>query len=165
MAEVTLRIGIMSARELAPADKDGFSDPYAVIRIANKKYETEIQKKTLNPIWNKFFDVKISENNVPPHVTITVWDHDRFGRDFLGEVTIPIKQVFARNNGGLNDGCPRTYDDHENLPAAYTLQKRSAKNDVRGDVVLKFGIIDANNRSLEELSYLWENLTNHVNKG
>ncbi|CAG8729624.1 15761_t:CDS:2, partial [Acaulospora morrowiae] len=131
MGEITLRIGIMAARELAAADKDGSSDPYAVIRVANKKYETEIIKKTLNPIWNKCFDVKISESNVPPHITVTVWDHDRFGRDFLGEVTIPIKQIFARNNGGLNDGVPRTFEDPLNQPAAYTLQKRSTKNDVR----------------------------------
>ncbi|CAG8718476.1 8388_t:CDS:2, partial [Racocetra fulgida] len=137
----------------------GFSDPYAVIRIANKKYETAIIKKNLNPIWNTTFDIKLVETVIPPHITITVWDKDRFGRDFLGEVTIPIKQIFARNAGGLNDGLPRTFDDPENMPSAYTLQKRNAKQDVKGDIILKFGIVDSQNRSLEELRCLWETLT------
>ncbi|CAG8504841.1 4575_t:CDS:2 [Diversispora eburnea] len=160
--ETTLRIGVLAARELAAADKDGSSDPYAVIRVANKKHETAVIKKTLNPVWNTSFDIRISEQNVPPHVTVTVWDEDRFGRDFLGEVTIPIKQVFARNNGGLNDGCPRTFDDPANQPAAYTLQKRSSKNEVKGDIVLKFGIVDDSNKSLEELWHFWDNLTDKV---
>ncbi|CAB4375890.1 unnamed protein product [Rhizophagus irregularis] len=136
MVEIILRIGVLAARDLAAADKDGFSDPYAVIRIANKKYETAVIKKTLNPVWNSSFDIKLSETNVPPHITITVWDEDRFGRDFLGEITIPIKQIFARNNGGLNDGMPRTFDDPANQPAAYTLQKRTAKNVVK-DLIQK----------------------------
>ncbi|GES78242.1 phosphatidylserine decarboxylase [Rhizophagus clarus] len=127
-------IGVLAARDLAAADKDGFSDPYAVIRIANKKYETAVIKKTLNPVWNSSFDIKLSETNVPPHITITVWDEDRFGRDFLGEITIPIKQIFARNNGGLNDGLPRAFDDPANQPAAYTLQKRTAKNVVKASL-------------------------------
>ncbi|RIB13834.1 C2 domain-containing protein [Gigaspora rosea] len=161
--ETTLRIGVLSARELAAADKDGFSDPYAVIRVANKKYATAVIKKNLNPIWNTTFDIKLVENVIPPHITITVWDKDRFGRDFLGEVTIPIKQVFARNAGGLNDGLPRAFDDPENMPSAYTLQKRSAKQDVKGDIILKFGIVDNHNRSLEELRCIWESLTSRTN--
>lgn len=162
MVAVILRIGVLAARDLAAGDKDGFSDPYAVIRVANKKYETEVIKKSLNPVWNSSFDIKLSEANVPQHITITVWDEDRFGRDFLGEITIPIKQIFARNNGGLIDGQPRTFDDPANQPSAYTLQKRNAKNVVKGDIILKFGIIDNKNRSLEDLCRLWEHVCDSV---
>ncbi|CAG8456516.1 3152_t:CDS:2 [Funneliformis mosseae] len=165
MAETVLRIGVLAARDLAAADRDGFSDPYAVIRVANKKYETAVIKKTLNPVWNTSFDIKLSEANLPPLIVITVWDEDRFGRDFLGEITIPIKQVFARNNGGLNDGQPRTFDDPANQPAAYTLQKRTARNDVKGDIILKFGLVDNKNRSLEDLWYFWEHLCNSMAVG
>uniref|UniRef100_A0A1D1YDD9 C2 and GRAM domain-containing protein At1g03370 n=1 Tax=Anthurium amnicola TaxID=1678845 RepID=A0A1D1YDD9_9ARAE len=162
MAEIILRIGVLAARDLAAADRDGFSDPYAVIRVAKKKYETAVIKKCLNPVWNSSFDIKLSQTNVPQHIIITVWDEDRFGRDFLGEITIPIKQIFARNNGGLNDGQPRAFDDPANQPSAYTLQKRTANNVVKGDIILKFGIIDDKNRSLEDLWHIWEHLCSCV---
>ena len=144
------------------SDKNGLSDPYAVIRVANKKYETAVIKKTLNPVWNTSFDVKLTESNIPPCITITVWDKDKFSRDYLGEVSIPIKQIFARNNGGLNDGQPRTFEDPKNQPAAYTLYSKSSKHEVKGDIVLKFGIVDNRRRTEEDLYNLWEQLCSFV---
>ncbi|CAG8564901.1 11112_t:CDS:2 [Ambispora leptoticha] len=161
---VILRIGVLAARDLAAADKDGFSDPYVVVRVGNQKYQTQVINKNLNPVWNRVFDAKLGPEKIPQHITITVWDEDRIGRDFLGEVTIPLKQVFARNNGGINDGQPRAYDDPANQPAAFTLQKRTSKNDVRGDIVLKFGLVDVggSQKNEEDWYYFWEQFTSHI---
>nr|CAG8467116.1 13495_t:CDS:2 [Entrophospora candida]CAG8553554.1 11475_t:CDS:2 [Entrophospora candida] len=159
--DVILRIGILAARDLAPADKNGLSDPYAVIRVANKKFETKVIKENLNPVWDTSFDVKLSEPDIPVCITITVWDKDKFLRDYLGEVSIPISRIFARNNGGLNDGQPRTFEDPKNQPAAFTLQSKSSKHEVRGDIVLKFGIVSEG--SEEDLYYLWEKICRLAN--
>ncbi|CAG8441474.1 13515_t:CDS:2 [Ambispora gerdemannii] len=159
---VILRIGILAARDLAAADRDGFSDPYVVVRVGNQKYQTQVISKNLNPVWNRVFDAKLGPEKIPQHIVVTVWDDDRIGRDFLGEVTIPLKQVFVRNNGGLKDGLPRSYDDPLNQPAAYPLQKRTSKSEVKGDIVLKFGLEDNDGgpqRNVEEWSQFWEQFT------
>ncbi|KAG9295993.1 hypothetical protein G9A89_011845 [Geosiphon pyriformis] len=164
---IILRIGVLAARDLAAADKDGSSDPYVVVRVGNQKYQTPVINKNLNPVWNTTFDIKLGPEKIPGSVTITVWDEDRFGRDFLGEITIPMKQLFARNNGGLNDGQPRAFEDPRNQPAAFTLQKRSSKQEVKGDIVLKFGLVDlssSNSRTEEDWHYLWDQLTAQIEK-
>ncbi|KAF7727298.1 Multiple C2 and transmembrane domain-containing protein 2 [Apophysomyces ossiformis] len=150
MSSLKLRIGIVGARNLAAADKTGFSDPYAVVRINQKKYSTKVIKQTLDPVWNYEFEINIVQGKLPTLVSITVWDKDTFGRDFLGEVTIPFKNVFDRNAGGLSDGVARHYADPANQAAWYTLNKRSEKNNVSGEILVKFGFMESHVRDCEQ---------------
>jgi hypothetical protein len=96
----------------------------------------------LDPVWDAHFDIKVSPKKTPPAFSFTVWDKDTFGRDFLGEVAIPFKNIFDRNNGGISDGVPRNYKDPENHEAYYLLAKRKENNNVSGEVCLKFGIVE-----------------------
>uniref|UniRef100_A0A1D1XHB5 C2 and GRAM domain-containing protein At1g03370 n=1 Tax=Anthurium amnicola TaxID=1678845 RepID=A0A1D1XHB5_9ARAE len=162
MTDVTLRIGVLAARDLAIADKNGFSDPYVIVRVGKSKYQTPVISKNLNPVWNQVFDHRLSSTNIPIAITATVWDDDSFGRDFLGEITIPMRRLFDRNSGGGNDGIPRQYDDPRNLPAAYTLQKKTAKSNVKGDIVLKFGFSNTPDRSDDDWIYFWEQYTSQA---
>lgn len=109
---------------------------------SHKKYSTSAIKQTLDPVWNAHFDIKVSPKKTPSVLTFTVWDKDTFGRDFLGEVNIPFKNIFDRNNGGISDGVPRNYNDPENLEAYYQLAKRKENNNVSGDICLKFGVVE-----------------------
>ncbi|KAI8336263.1 C2 domain-containing protein [Chlamydoabsidia padenii] len=145
-----LRMGVVAARGLAAADKSGFSDPYAVIRINSKKYTTKVIKQTLDPEWNFEFDINMHPGRLPVLINITVWDKDTFGRDFLGEVTVPFKNVFDRNAGGSADGVARHYGDPENQTAWYTLNKRTEKSNVSGEVCLRFGFMENVIRPYEE---------------
>ncbi|KAG0171899.1 Multiple C2 and transmembrane domain-containing protein 2 [Apophysomyces sp. BC1034] len=150
MSGLKLRIGIVGGRNLAAADKTGFSDPYAVVRINQKKYSTKVIKQTLDPVWNYEFEINIVQGKLPTLVSVTVWDKDTFGRDFLGEVTIPFKNVFDRNAGGLSDGVARHYADPANQAAWYTLNKRSEKNNVSGEILIKFGFMESHVRDCEQ---------------
>lgn len=96
----------------------------------------------MNPVWNFEFDIPIQVGKVPLLFNVTVWDKDTFGRDFLGEVTIPFKNCFDRNALGLSDGIPRHYNDPENKPQWFSLNKRMEKNNVSGDIQMKFGFME-----------------------
>lgn len=134
----------------ADRDKTGLSDPYAVIRINGKKYTTNVMKQTLDPEWNFEFDIKMHPGQLPNLINITVWDKDTFGRDFLGEVSVPFKNVFDRNAGGSADGVARHYGDPDNQAAWYTLNKRTEKNNVSGEIYMRFGFLEKAIRPYEE---------------
>ncbi|CAO3619168.1 unnamed protein product [Cunninghamella echinulata] len=156
--KLKLRIGVLAAKNLFPADKTGFSDPYAVIRINGKKYTTSVIKQNLNPEWNYEFDISLAHNKIPTLINITVWDRDMFGRDFLGEVNIPFKNIFDRNAGGSIDGCARHYSDPENQSAWYNLSKRTEKNNVTGEIAIRFGFNESIIRNCEQYMEAWDTL-------
>lgn len=58
-----LTVGILQAAELPALDMGGTSDPYVKVFLLpdkKKKYETKVQKKTLNPAFNETFTFKVS---------------------------------------------------------------------------------------------------------
>jgi hypothetical protein len=54
-ASINLFVRIIEANNVSPADPNGFSDPYAVLKLHHAKYKTKICKRTLNPEWNEVF--------------------------------------------------------------------------------------------------------------
>ncbi|KAG0171780.1 Multiple C2 and transmembrane domain-containing protein 2 [Apophysomyces sp. BC1034] len=160
MSNLKLRVGLISARGLAAADKTGFSDPYAVARVNGKKYTTKVIKQTLDPIWDYAFEIPIQQGKLPTLISIAVWDKDTFGRDFLGEISIPVKNMFDRNNGGFSDGVPRHYADPANQAAWFTLNKRSEKNNVSGEIQIKFGFMEQHVRDYQQYLDAWQQLIN-----
>lgn len=117
---------------------------------SEKKYSTKVIKQTLDPVWNYEFEIKLQPSKLPSLFNITIWDKDTFGRDFLGEVSIPVKNIFDRNNGGLSDGVPRHYNDPLNQPQWYMLNKRMEKNNVSGEVQIKFGFLEEHVRDPQQ---------------
>ncbi|EAL43926.1 hypothetical protein EHI8A_182680 [Entamoeba histolytica HM-1:IMSS-B] len=70
------------------------SDPYVVFTSEGKKLKTQIIDCTLDPIWNKKFDVKY---NIGEVVVFEVFDHDTVGSDDpLGKAEWKVP---AMNNG------------------------------------------------------------------
>ena len=66
-------------------DTNGYSDPYANFLIGNESLcKSEIKKRTLNPTWNQFFQVRITAKQVEK-LRIEVKDHDMFtSNDLIG---------------------------------------------------------------------------------
>ena len=111
---------VIRARNLLAKDSNGFSDPYAVIRMGNQKVKTRIIKKNLDPVWDEEFVLSVSRVESET-IEISLWDWD-FGPgndDFLGQLTIPLVDVL---HGG---------DIFEKWNV---LQKRTQKSSVGGEL-------------------------------
>ena len=87
----TLRVDVLDAADLPAADRSGYSDPYCKFYLNGKDvFKTKVQKKTLHPAWNEFFEVQVkSRTAVDFKVKVYDWD---FGdkADFLGETPINL---------------------------------------------------------------------------
>ncbi|XP_050719248.1 uncharacterized protein LOC126999964 isoform X5 [Eriocheir sinensis] len=87
-----MELTIIRARDLVAKDLNGYSDPYCVVKVNGEvKYRTRVKKKTLNPEWEETLMTHLPKH--PDHLSITLWDHDAFGRDFLGSVSLGEEEV------------------------------------------------------------------------
>ncbi|NXX46591.1 PCLO protein, partial [Tricholaema leucomelas] len=101
-----LIIHILQARNLAPRDNNGYSDPFVKVyllpgRGAEYKRRTKHIQKSLNPEWNQTVIYKnISVEQLKKKtLEVTVWDYDRFSsNDFLGEVLIELSSISQLDN-------------------------------------------------------------------
>ena len=87
----TLRVDVLDAADLPSADRNGFSDPYCRFKLNGKEvYKTKVQKKTLHPAWNEFFEVQVP-SRTGADFTCDVYDWD-FGdkADHLGATKLKL---------------------------------------------------------------------------
>ncbi|KXJ22602.1 Multiple C2 and transmembrane domain-containing protein 1 [Exaiptasia diaphana] len=87
-----LQVKLHRAVGLASADLGGASDPFAVVEVNNQRLVTHTIYKTLNPAWNKIWEMEIAD----PHdfLDITVYDEDKRGApEFLGRIMIPLLHI------------------------------------------------------------------------
>lgn len=86
-----LRVDVLDAIDLPSADRNGYSDPYCKFELNGKDiFKTKVQKKTLQPAWNEFFEVDIASRTAAKFAC-KVYDWD-FGdkADFLGAADINL---------------------------------------------------------------------------
>jgi hypothetical protein len=86
-----LRVDVLDASELPSADRNGYSDPYCKFDLnGHSVFKTKVQKKTLHPAWNEFFEIDIASRTAAKF-TCNVYDWD-FGEkaDFLGGADINL---------------------------------------------------------------------------
>uniref|UniRef100_H3D0Y8 Dysferlin, limb girdle muscular dystrophy 2B (autosomal recessive) n=1 Tax=Tetraodon nigroviridis TaxID=99883 RepID=H3D0Y8_TETNG len=88
-----LRCFLYQARDLLAMDKDGFSDPYAIVSFLHQSQKTVTVRNTLNPTWDQtliFYEVEIFGDPevtiaTPPNVVVELYDSDTYGADeFMG---------------------------------------------------------------------------------
>ncbi|XP_028270188.1 rasGAP-activating-like protein 1 [Parambassis ranga] len=90
---ICLRCQVIEARDLAPRDISGTSDPFSRIIFNNHSAETSIIKKTRFPHWGETLELELGPEELSDEgtVTVEVWDWDMVGKnDFLGKVEIPF---------------------------------------------------------------------------
>jgi C2 domain len=88
----TLRVDVLDAADLPSADRNGYSDPFCKFRLNGKDvFKTRVQKKTLHPAWNEFFEVPINSRTAA-NLKCDVYDWD-FGdkSDHLGTTAINLE--------------------------------------------------------------------------
>ncbi|KAI9891147.1 MAG: hypothetical protein M1814_002990 [Vezdaea aestivalis] len=86
-----LRIDVLDAADLPAADRSGYSDPYCKFILNGKDvYKTKVQKKTLHPAWNEYFEVPVP-SRTGANFVVKVYDWDLGDKpDFLGEADINL---------------------------------------------------------------------------
>lgn len=89
-----LRVDILDAAELPAADRNGKSDPYAKFELNGQEvFKSKTQKKTLNPVWNEFFEVPIPSRTAAKF-NVKIYDYDFADKpDFLGGAEINLEQL------------------------------------------------------------------------
>ncbi|NXJ92954.1 PCLO protein, partial [Corythaixoides concolor] len=135
-----LIIHILQARNLAPRDNNGYSDPFVKVyllpgRGAEYKRRTKYLQKSLNPEWNQTVIYKnISVEQLKKKtLEVTVWDYDRFSsNDFLGEVLIELSSVSQLDN------TPRWYplkEQSENIDHGKSHSGQSSQQSPKPSVI------------------------------
>ncbi|XP_028039029.1 BAI1-associated protein 3 [Bombyx mandarina] len=100
----SLCVEVLSARDVIPLDPNGLSDPFVVLELLPKRLfpkaheqSTNVQKKTLNPVWDECFEFAVSLESCRSSqaaLALSVWDRDVLtADDFAGEAFIPLSRV------------------------------------------------------------------------
>lgn len=62
-----------------------------MVTLGDARQSTPTITKTLNPEWNVSFEMPVVG---VPLLECICWDHDRFGKDYLGEFDIALEDIF-----------------------------------------------------------------------
>jgi len=170
----TLIVKIIQAVDLPAMDLGGVSDPYVKLYLipetkGQKKYETKVHRKTLNPFFNQTFEFK----NLPYAETFdktlmfSIFDYDRFSKhDQIGEVKLPLCQIdLAQTISEWKDVQSNKEDDQYLGDVCFSLRyvptsgkltvgilecKRLKKMDITGasDPYVKIKLLDAKGKRI-----------------
>ncbi|KAK8480581.1 hypothetical protein V6N13_132042 [Hibiscus sabdariffa] len=92
-----VRVNIIEAQDLVPADKNRFPDAYVKVQIGNQILKTKsVQNRNMNPIWNEEF-MFVAAEPFEDHLIFSV--EDRVGPnkdDAIGKVVISLNSVDRR---------------------------------------------------------------------
>nr|XP_055228325.1 fer-1-like protein 4-like isoform X1 [Gorilla gorilla gorilla] len=104
--KLLVRVYVVKATNLAPADPNGKADPYVVVSAGRERQDTKERyiPKQLNPIFGEILELSISLP-AETELTVAVFDHDLVGSDdLIGETHIDLENRFYshhRANCGL----------------------------------------------------------------
>lgn len=101
-----LRLHLYMGRNLPALDSNGMIDPFLRVRFDRFKKETEVQKKTANPIWMTTFtfECTISDFNYAPLVVVELFDLDMLGTEKAGVITFSPNEFPVFLGADLKDG-------------------------------------------------------------
>ncbi|KAA8497706.1 Copine-8 [Porphyridium purpureum] len=102
-AESFFKVSVESCgKGLDKKDLFGKSDPFFVVESvstggrAQKLYQSEVVKKTLDPVW-KPMQLKVPSRQMNEPIRIIVWDHDEMSKpDLIGSFETTFKQLAAK---------------------------------------------------------------------
>ncbi|XP_058143724.1 otoferlin [Dasypus novemcinctus] len=110
---VLVRVYVVRATDLHPADINGKADPYIAIRLGKtdiRDKENYISKQ-LNPVFGKSFDIEASFP-MESMLTVAVYDWDLVGTDdLIGETRIDLENRFYSKHRATC-GIAQTYSTH-----------------------------------------------------
>lgn len=143
---LVLKVQVQKARNLAPKDKSGTSDPYLVLTLGESKEATSVVSKTLNPEWNQTFEFPITTSD-SALLEVICWDKDRFKKDYMGDFDVVLEDIFQASRTSPE---PRWFK----LESRRAGKKKKKSSDVTGEVLLKFTLFDPINLAATEQQVL-----------
>ncbi|XP_073329456.1 fer-1-like protein 6 [Pagrus major] len=108
--QVLIRVYIVSASNLHPADPDGKADPYIVVRLGKNEIKDRDNyiPKQLNPVFGRSFEMhaKFPQESL---LSVLIYDHDLVGGDdLIGETRIDLENRFYSRHRATS-GLPTEY--------------------------------------------------------
>lgn len=87
-------VTVISAEDLPAMDLMGKADPYVVLTMkkSETRNKTRVVNDSLNPVWNQTFDFVV-EDGLHDMLILEVWDHDTFGKDYMGRCILTLTRV------------------------------------------------------------------------
>ncbi|KAJ5197792.1 Phosphatidylserine decarboxylase-related protein [Penicillium cinerascens] len=134
-----LKVSVIKGRNLAAKDRGGTSDPYLVVTLGDARQSTPTIPKTLNPEWNVSFEMPVVG---VPLLECICWDHDRFGKDYLGEFDIALEDIFEE---GQISQEPKWYTLNSKRLSQRSNRKKKKDSNVSGEILLQFSLADSAN--------------------
>ncbi|XP_055072011.2 fer-1-like protein 6 [Misgurnus anguillicaudatus] len=109
--EVLIRVYIVAAFNLHPADPDGKADPYIVLKLGKHeiKNRQDYIPKQLNPVFGRSYEIQAT---FPKEslLTVVIYDYDTVGGDdLIGETEIDLENRFYSRHRATC-GLPTEYD-------------------------------------------------------
>merc|ERR1711907_339857 len=98
-----MSVTIVEARGLRAFDSNGKSDPYIKMKSNRQVFQTEIQKKTLEPKWNATTEIAYfyDEHWENKDILFEMFDHDKLSKDdIMGIVLLDNSEIFAACESG-----------------------------------------------------------------
>jgi hypothetical protein len=132
-----LDIQVLRARNLIAADRGGTSDPYVRIVVGdavNDAVKTTVKKKTLEPVWDESFSLRLESGQRRQQLQIECFDKDMVGSDdSLGRNTMQLGDLINKHTykewrrlNNVQDGGP---DNEGEIEIKYKLQEINAEGE------------------------------------
>ncbi|XP_066418084.1 rasGAP-activating-like protein 1 isoform X2 [Molothrus aeneus] len=129
-----LRCHLIEARDLAPRDASGTSDPFGRVSCCGHTLETAVVKKTRFPRWDEVLEFELPEGELGEAVlSVELWDWDIVGKnDFLGRVEFFLDTLCPGPTRGWFHllPFPSTTEDHGGQLGALRLAVRLLEDTV-----------------------------------
>ncbi|XP_066527462.1 fer-1-like protein 4 [Hoplias malabaricus] len=101
--KVLVRVYVVKATNLAPADPNGKADPYVVVKVGQQQVDCKERyiPKQLNPVFGEVFELTVSFP-LETELSLSVFDHDLVGLDdVIGETRIDLENRFYSRHRAL----------------------------------------------------------------
>jgi hypothetical protein len=132
-----LDIQVLRARNLIAADRGGTSDPYVRIVVGDAvgaAVKTTVKKKTLEPVWEESFSIRLESEQRRQMLQIECFDKDMVGADdSLGRNTMKLGDLINKHTckewrklTNVQDGGP---DNEGEVEIKYKLQEINEDED------------------------------------